>query len=725
MCSLIIMYPLDDPKIPSHDAIKKLFFAVDLSIWVFFVIELVLRMMISKYIDGLQAFHVMSMFFDFVILLLSVFTFAGFQQTTFGMIGKVLKVVVVFTKIKFVKHIVKYLLMSIRPILSIYLYLVVFYLCFAVVFVRYQAGANFFCDTSNIPQAMVLPDLGRQSCVDLGGDWLNYAVNFDDVYQAWRSLFVMSTGDGWFDQLWKNFDPNPVTEYPKGVDFPTFGYMRWIYIVFMALFFFFLLDVFTGTIIHEYYKQKNREFGIDLLSAQQLHWVYLQSSIMETRPVVKFRQRKICGLILLSSDFFIRHRRKFEIVQLIVYGTFMIVWSTASYPMNVNSTHYKLLSGSYNLFIMVWALELLMSIYVERLKFFKSYLNWITIGHFAGSVVVFLNIITSHGMFSKQSVIDSKGFSSSIFNVKQNDLLILTFRTLLIFRTLTAVRFFYNIKIFNKIIKVFINILPSFAGMIMIILVIVFIFSCAGFYSFTYTAYGGGDTGIGPNANFSSFFLSFTTLLRICFSDNFSQILIGLTGGLQPNRVCFEYENSYENYLKYGIMECGSPNSGFFFLYSYYTTVNFFFFNILIALVLDSFEISHQQEATSIQQDQIKGFKEAWMELDEQATGMISIEKLPALLKTVDYPLSLPKAFKQAHRIKYLTAKLMLPLYAKKTSKPRSGGQTQGQEGQTIRPTAEVISLLKEDNLYYNFHDALLAMSHYALTTNGSREYKE
>lgn len=715
------MYPLDDPKLPPNDSIRKLFFAIDLGIWIFFVLELVLRVMISMYIDGLQAFHVSSMFFDFVILVLSIFNFVGFQQTTFGMIGKVLKVVVVFTKIKFVKHIVKYLLMSIRPILSIYLYLIVFYLCFAVVFVRYQAGANFYCDTVNLPVDFVRPDLDRQTCVDIGGDWLNYGVNFDNVYQACRSLFVMSTGDGWFDQLWKSFDSNSVIEYPPGVQYPEFGYMRWIYIVFMILFFFFLLDVFTGTIIHEYYKQKNKEFGIDLLSTQQLHWVYLQSLIMNTRPVVKYQRRNICGF--LSSDFFTRHRRKFEIVQLAIYASFMIIWSTASYPMSTSSTHYKILSGSYNLFIIVWGIELLMSIYVERLKFFRSTMNWITIIHFAGSLTVFLYIVTEYGMFSKSTVIDSKRFSASILKVKQNDLLTVTFRTLLILRTLTAVRYFYNITIFKKIIKIFINILPSFAGMIMIILVIIFIFSCAGFYSFTYTAFSNNDSDIGPNANFSTFFLSFATLLRICFADNFSQILIGLTSGLQPNRICHEFDNSYDNYLKYGMTECGSPNAGFFFLYIYYTTVNFFFFNILIALVLDSFEITYQQEATSIQSVQVKQFRKAWMELDQKATGMIKIEHLAALIKAVDYPLSLPVAFKQANRLKYMAAKLNLPLYFKRPSEKHFNNDQPEQQAKI--GTKEVVNLLKSDNLYYHFHDALLAMSHYALMTNASREYKE
>ena len=72
------------------------------------------------------------------------------------------------------------------------------------------------------------------------------------------------------------------------------------------------------------------------------------------------------------------------------------------------------------------------------------------------------------------------------------------------------------------------------------------------------------------------------------------------------------YENTYDNYLKYGMVKCGSANSGFWFLYFFYTAVNFIFFNILIALVLEAFEINYQQEATIIERKQIDDYLKLW-----------------------------------------------------------------------------------------------------------------
>ena len=580
MSCLVIVYALDDPKISSNDWIKRLFFFIDLGIWIFFILEIVLRVLLVKYIDGLQAFHLLSIFFDSLILIMGIFNFVGYSQTTFGMVSKCLKVVVVFTKIPFVKHIVKYLLLSIRPIIGIYVYLVVAYLCFAVVFVRYEGGKNHYCTTENIPTAFIYPNMDRAQCVDLGGDWVNYGINFDDVYQAWRTLFVMSTGDGWVNQMWKDFDNNGIMEYERQKELVGLGSMRWIYIVFMCLFYFCLLDVFTGTIIQEYYKQKNTEFGIGQLNPQQLHWVYLQKMILDAKPKIKFKTRNICGF--LSSNFFSYHKTKFELLQLMIYMAFMIIWSTASYPMDTTSAHYQVISAAYNLFLGVWLIEILMTIYIKRLKYFKSLFKWIELGHFAGCIVLFVTIYNDYGVFSSKTVIDSSNVRLLI-KMKQNDHIIQSFRLLLILRALTAVRFFYNITLFKKIIRIFLYILPAFTGMIILILVIIFIFSCIGFYAFTYVSFGPDGNGISQNANFSTFLTSFATLFRICFADNWSSILESLTAELMPNHICFDFDNSHDNYLKYGLTKCGSRNAGFVYLYLFYTAVNFIFFNILIA----------------------------------------------------------------------------------------------------------------------------------------------
>ena len=38
--------------------------------------------------------------------------------------------------------------------------------------------------------------------MDYGGDWLRLDSNFDDVFQAFTTLFKISTTEGWIGIMW-------------------------------------------------------------------------------------------------------------------------------------------------------------------------------------------------------------------------------------------------------------------------------------------------------------------------------------------------------------------------------------------------------------------------------------------------------------------------------------------------------------------------------------------
>lgn len=67
--------------------------------------------------------------------------------------------------------------------------------------------------------------------------------------------------------------------------------------------------------------------------------------------------------------------------------------------------------------------------------------------------------------------------------------------------------------------------------------------------------------------NFTSFPLSFWTLLKSSGGENWNLILIDMVRVNQPSDVCFEV-NDYYDYLKYGLNGCGGI-SGYFFMISY------------------------------------------------------------------------------------------------------------------------------------------------------------
>lgn len=660
MIVLLVIYASDDPKESSSSGLKRVIGTIDMIVWCIFVLEWLVRVLVLIFVDSMQSYTVMSIFFDMVILILGFFTFIGYEKFSYAKIFRTFKVMVVMSKINFVEQIVKYLALSLKNIVSIYLYLMLLYLCFAVIFVRSQGGAMFYCDTSNIEPRFVRPSLAKVECVDFGGDWVNSPVNFDNVYNAWKALFVLSTGDGWIDMLWRDFDSNKIIDYPtvhNGVE--VFHYKNIVYIVFMILFYFFLLDVFTGSIIQEYYKQRNKSRGINSLTKQQMDWVYLQKMILEQRPVKKIREKKCC---CISNLFFSKRRNSLEILKLFLYVGHMLVWSTAHYPMDPTSKMFRLVAYCYLSFFIIWTLEVVCLVFIVRSRLASSVLGIASLLHYVISFLLLVQIVVSYDVLDGSIAAAGDNLSNAV-TIKQNDSLVISLRILLIMRAMTATKYFYNIKIFQKIVRIFLYILPSFISMIVLVLVIIFIFAIIGLNGFPYISQDG--SGINQDANFSDFFRAFTTLFRICFGDNWLSILSDLTSGVQPNRTCIDFENSYENYAIHGLRKCGSEHAGFTFLFSFYTMVNFIFFNILIAIVLEAFEINYQQEATIIQRKDIEAFIEQWKHFDENRTSMIRTSDLRQLLRAIHFPLSIHSAFKTVRNLEYLIARLSIPLYTK------------------------------------------------------------
>ena len=688
----MVIYAIDDPKEAPGSFVRRLVYYVDLVIWSIFVFDLGLRILVIWWIDGVQhAYIAMSIFFDSIILIMGFFSFIGFQQFSFARILRTLKVIVVFAKIQFVEQIVKYLALSIKNIVSLYLYLMLLYLCFAVIFVRFQGGEMVYCDTSNIQSEFIRPDFSKTECLDYGGDWLTFPVNFDNVYNAWKALFVISTGDGWVDMVWRDFDSNNIVHYPKvNSQVQQYLYKNNLFILFIVLFYFFLLDVFTGSIIQEYYKQRNKSKGIDNLTKQQMDWVYLQKMVMESMPKKFIKAKKYCCCI--SNVMLIKRRKTFEVLKMILYVSHMLVWATADYPMDPGSKKYKVIALCYFSFFIIWSIEFIGLIFTMRTRFIRSIPDVIGVCHYLFSLFILIEILRTHNILEGNvKSITSQQTLNAATSIKQNDNILILFRILLIMRAMTATKYFYNISLFQKIIRIFLYIIPSFISMIVLVLVIVFIFAIIGLNGFTFQSQTG--SGINSNANFSTFFDSFKTLFRVLFADNWMVILADMSSGLQPNRICSNFDNNYDNYIKYGMTNCGREHSGFFFLFTFYTTVNFIFFNILIAIVLEAFEILYQQEATLIKRNHISTFIEVWMKFDPEMTSMIHAQDLPALLKELPYPLSLHNSFKTTRNLQYLIARLSIPLYTKKeillkSSQPliRKFGQKHSESDRHPRP---------------------------------------
>jgi hypothetical protein len=57
---------------------------------------------------------------------------------------------------------------------------------------------------------------------------------------------------------------------------------------------------------------------------------------------------------------------------------------------------------------------------------------------------------------------------------------------------------------------------------------------------------------ISQNANFSHFGISLITLFRVSVSENWNDVLASLEKQRSPDYPCIHFENSFENFQKFG-----------------------------------------------------------------------------------------------------------------------------------------------------------------------------
>ena len=92
------------------------------------------------------------------------------------------------------KNAINSLLLSIPSIINLFFICFVFFLLFGIFGINYFKGSFFNCVNVDLYSYFVN---NKQDCFDLGGDWVNYFLNFDNILISMVSLFVLLTTEGW------------------------------------------------------------------------------------------------------------------------------------------------------------------------------------------------------------------------------------------------------------------------------------------------------------------------------------------------------------------------------------------------------------------------------------------------------------------------------------------------------------------------------------------------
>jgi len=216
------------------------------------------------------------------------------------------------------------LIRAIPSLINLAIVLVVFYLLFGIFCVTFFKGKFYYCYS---PMSE-LETQTKWDCLNAGGEWLNTHLNFDNVFKAVETLFVMSSVS-WIKTMWAAVDS-------RGVDIQPLknNSIAWtIFFIFLVITFsFFLVNLFVGVVVSTFNQEKERLGKNFLLTGPQKEWLSMKLRCFGTKPAIVRRDEGANFLRRLCLK--IANNRKFEpfVLACIIMNTIVLMIKYTNMP---------------------------------------------------------------------------------------------------------------------------------------------------------------------------------------------------------------------------------------------------------------------------------------------------------------------------------------------------------------------------------------------------------
>ncbi|CAI2378685.1 unnamed protein product [Moneuplotes crassus] len=507
---------------------------------------------------------------------------------------------------------------SIPAMANVLLVCLLILLIFAIMGVDFLKGAFYSCEglTDEILQTVKT----KQDCLDQGGSWDNYFVNFDNTINAMFALFQMTTTEGWVSVMNRGVDTRGIDKQPETNNQI---FMIIYFVCFMVVGSLFIINLFVGVIIDNFNKIKGSEEmggkGV-FITENQKKWVEIQHIMLRQslrfkppEPKSKWR-KKVHDLV---------NHQYFEgfIMVCILLNTLLMSMRYARM-----SDNYELALETANMvFSIIFNLEMILKIIGNGMHYFKG--SW---NRFDFAIVIGTDI----------------GFIMSLFlsvNISTAATVIRAFRILRIFRL---------VKSFGKmILDALVYIIPQVTNIMSLIFLLLFIFSCLGISLFATVMYRENYNRL---SNFRNFFFSIIILLRCATGEDWNLVMEDLGESGEFDGVYCNDDQTYDEMQKDGVLGCGSN-----FAIPYFTLfvliINFIAMNLTVAAVIDGLASARKDEGALISSDNINTFIHLWSDYDPKATGWISIDAYIFLLFELPKPIGLGREVPLSYRKNYVT----------------------------------------------------------------------
>jgi hypothetical protein len=506
---------------------------------------------------------------DFLIVVISVVeaSVSGINLSSL----KVLRLLRTLRPLRFISHnnsmklVVTALLESIAAILNVAIVVLIIWLIFAILGMSLFSGKFHYCTNPALTT--------KTECEDYGHSWLNYSSNFDNTYEAIKTLFIIGTMEDFQTVMYRAMDTTEVDHAQKTDANPAAAAY---FLVFMMLGTFFFMNLFIGVIFEKYELAKKGESSLSVLFMKynQIFWVEMQQLVAASKPQIEIKripEGKFCKFFYKVAK-----STPFEIFIMACIVLNMLQMSVAYYEA---SDAYRTILENINIgFTAVFIVEAIIKLIGFSIVGYFSQ-GWNQFDFFVVSASIVDLSLTYFG-------------GSAIKFLRVGPQLARIIRVLRVSKLFRIVK---SMKSIQELLRILGYSLPAVFNILSLLLLVYFIYAIMGVYLFNSVTTG---NVIDDYTNFSNFGMAVITLLRCSTGEDWPTIM-------------------------YDCMVTEEVTTTLFFL-SFILITNFVMLNMFIMIILQQWEIlaNNPENVVHVFKHNTTNIKAAWSQYSAKYKGI-------------------------------------------------------------------------------------------------------
>ncbi|XP_017850716.1 sodium channel protein para isoform X45 [Drosophila busckii] len=598
---------LEDVHLPQRPILQDILYYMDRIFTVIFFLEMLIKWLAL----GFKVYFTNAWcWLDFVIVMVSLINFVaslvgagGIQAFKTMRTLRALRPLRAMSRMQGMRVVVNALVQAIPSIFNVLLVCLIFWLIFAIMGVQLFAGKYFKCEDTNGTKLSheIIPN--RNACESENYTWVNSAMNFDHVGNAYLCLFQVATFKGWIQIMNDAIDSREVDKQPIR---ETNIYM-YLYFVFFIIFgSFFTLNLFIGVIIDNFNEQKKKAGGsLEMFMTEDQKKYYNAMKKMGSKKPLKAiprpRWRPQAIVFEIVTD------KKFDIIIMLFIGLNMFTMTLDRY--DASDTYNAVLDYLNAIFVVIFSSECLLKIFALRYHYFIEPWNLFDV------VVVILSIL---GLVLSD-IIEKYFVSPTLLRVV---------RVAKVGRVLRLVK---GAKGIRTLLFALAMSLPALFNICLLLFLVMFIFAIFGMSFFMHVK---EKSGINDVYNFKTFGQSMILLFQMSTSAGWDGVLDAIIN----EEACDPPDND-KGYPG----NCGSATVGITFLLSYLVISFLIVINMYIAVILENYSQATEDVQEGLTDDDYDMYYEIWQQFDPEGTQYIRYDQLSEFLDVLEPPLQIHK----------------------------------------------------------------------------------